>query len=101
MLFQPQSTDCLNRFRFNHPGWDPSQGPITQPILYSGDSGSSTYHALQAKVVKRLGNGYEFTGNYTWARGFSYNPDYFVQDPRLNYGLNSFDRTHTFNFYNV
>ena len=97
-----QTPACLARFPFyNHLGWDPTLQPITQPILYAGDDGSANYHALQAKLVKRFAAGYQFSANYTWAKGLSYNPDYFVQDPQINYGVNPFDRAHTFNFYNV
>jgi hypothetical protein len=97
-----QTPNCLARFPYyNRPGWPASPQPITQAINYAGDDASSNYNSLQAKVVKRFSHGYEFDANYTWAKGQSYNPDYFVQAPRLNYGVNLFDRAHTFIFYNV
>jgi hypothetical protein len=90
-----QTPACLDRYPFyNAFAW-------TQPITYGGGVASADYNALQAKLVKRFSQGYEFNANYTWAKGLGYQADYYIQNPSLNRGLNIFDRTHTFNFYNV
>jgi Carboxypeptidase regulatory-like domain/TonB dependent receptor len=89
-----KSQDCLNSYPFNAFGW-------TQTINLAGGVASANYNALEAKLVKRFSKGYEFNANYTWAKGIGYQADYFDHDPALNRGVNIFDRTHTFNFYNV
>jgi hypothetical protein len=92
---EAQAPGCLNRYPFYSKfGW-------TQGISYSGDDASSNYNSLQAKVVRRFNKGYEFQANYTWAKGLGYNAPYYNQNPGLDYGLNVWDRTHTFIFYNV
>jgi hypothetical protein len=88
------SSACLDRYPYSNFGW-------TQAINYSGDDASSNYNSLQAKLVKRFTKGYEFQANYTWAKGLGYDASYYNQNPGLDYGLNTFDRKHTFIFYNV
>lgn len=88
------SPACLQGYPFNAFGW-------TQTITFDGGVASANYNALQTKLVKRFTKAYEFGANYTWAKGIGYQADYFAQDPALNRGVNIFDRTHTFNFYNV
>src|ERR1700722_4517336 len=88
------SPDCLNSYPFSAFGW-------TQVINFAGGAASANYNALEAKLVKRFSKGYEFNANYTYAKGIGYQADYFDQDPTINRGVNIFDRTHTFNFYNV
>ena len=86
---------CLDRYPFYSKfGW-------TQGVNYAGDDASSNYNSLQAKLVKRFNKGYEFHANYTWAKGLGYNAPYYNQNPGLDYGLNPWDRKHTFIFYNV
>ena len=86
---------CLDRFPFYRSfGW-------TQGITYAGDDASSNYNSLQAKLVKRFTKGYEFQANYTWAKGLGYDANYYNQSPGLDYGVNAYDRKHTFIFYNV
>jgi hypothetical protein len=99
----PQSAACLGRYPYYNPAFTDTQKPRqwTQPIIYFGGVASANYNAFQGKLVKRFSNGYEFNANYTWAKGIGYQSDYYVQDPRLSRGVNSFDRRHTFNFYNV
>lgn len=90
-----QTPACLQRFPFyTQFGW-------TQPITYGAGVASANYNAMQAKLVKRWSKGYEFNANYTWAKGIGYQVDYYAQNPGLNRGVNIFDRTHTFNLYNV
>jgi hypothetical protein len=90
----PKSTACLERYPFYSFGW-------SQAINYYGDDASSNYNSMQAKLVKRLTKGYEFQANYTWAKGLGYDASYYNQNPGLDYGLNTYDRKHTFIFYNV
>jgi hypothetical protein len=90
-----KSPNCLARYPFySNFGW-------TQVIDYAGDDASSNYNSLQAKLVKRFTKGYEFQANYTWAKGLGYDATYYNQNPRLDYGVNDYDRKHTFIFYNV
>jgi hypothetical protein len=85
---------CLQRYPYAEFGW-------TQMITLSGGLATANYNALQTKIVKRFSKGFEFNANYTWSKGIGYQADYFDQDPRLNRGVNVFDRTHTFILYNV
>jgi carboxypeptidase family protein len=92
---EANAADCIQRYPFGNAfGW-------TQAITLNGGVASASYNALQAKVVKRFSGGYEFNANYTWGKGIGYQADYFVQQPRLNRGVNIFDRTHTFILDNV
>jgi hypothetical protein len=92
--------DCLGRHPFyswlgaGNPGW-------TQQINYSGDDASSNYNSLQARLVKSFSSGYQFQASYVWAKGLGYDSDYYNQDPKLDYGVNTYDRRHTFTFFNV
>jgi hypothetical protein len=97
------SPACLDRYPFynNAPNSQLCNFCWTQPINYTGDDGSSNYNSLQSRLVKRFSKGYEFQANYTWAKGLGYDGTYYNQNPRLNYGVNLFDRRHTFVFYNV
>jgi hypothetical protein len=39
--------------------------------------------------------------HYTWAKGLGYDTNYYAIDPKLNYGVNDFDRKHAFVLTNV
>ena len=94
-LTAANQANCSSRYPyFTRFGW-------TQAITYGGGLASANYNALQTKFVKRFSSGYEFNANYTYAKGIGYQSDYFAQDPTLDRAVNIFDRTHTFNFYNV
>jgi hypothetical protein len=91
----PSNSPCLDRHPF-YPSF-----AWTQPIASFGDVASANYNSLQAKLVKRFTKGYEFHANYTWAKGLGYDSSYYNQNPGLDYGVNDFDRKHTFIFYNI
>jgi len=74
---------------FSSLGW-------TQTISYFGNNASSAYESLQVKLDRRFSHSFEFRAAYTWSRGSGYVEDYFAVDPRVNYGVNDFDRTHAF-----
>lgn len=94
-LTSSNQSNCSSRYPyFNRFGW-------TQAITYGGGVASANYNALQAKLVKRFSKGYEFNANYSYAKGIGYQADYYVWEPELDRGVNIYDRTHTFNFYNV
>lgn len=91
----PQPDACQARYPyFNRFGW-------TQPVPFFGDSASTSYNSLQTKLVKRFSKGYQFVAHYVWAKGLGYDQDYFAINPRLNYGVNDFDRPHRFVLYNI
>lgn len=94
--FRPaQPAVCQTRYPFfNRYGW-------TQSIAYFGDDASENYNSLQAKFSKRFNRGYQLQMSYVWGKGLGYDSDYFVHDPRLNYGPDDFDRTHRFILFNV
>jgi hypothetical protein len=95
------TASCLNRYPFYAKSYNNIPFQWTQPITLNGGITSANFNALQARVIKRFSQTYEFNANYTWSKGISYQADYYIQDPRLNRGVNAFDRTHTFVFYNV
>jgi hypothetical protein len=97
-----QTPACLDRYPYYAP-LHPDGTPFgwTQQITYGAGVSSANYNALQTKVVKRFSNGYEFNANYSWAKGIGYQSDYYALQPQLNRGVNIYDRTHTFIFYNV
>ena len=67
-------------------------------IEYREGAGSSNYHALQAKVDRRLNNGLQFGLAYTFSKTMDYAnfrellPTY--MDHSRNYGKSTFDQTH-------
>ncbi len=73
-------------------------GPFgwTQDMRYHANDASNHYHALQTKVEKRFSRGYQFLAHYTWSRNTNFDSDYYVWDPKLNYGVVDFNRTHVF-----
>ena len=68
---------------------------------------NSNYNSLQSSVTKRLSHGFQFLGSYTWSRNLdetsgSSGSEVFElwlltndqRNPRGDYGLTDFDRTH-------
>lgn len=68
----------------------------TQTINYFGNNASAVYESFQAKLEKRFTHDIEFHATYTWSKGSGYVEDYYAVNPRVNYGVNDFDRTHAF-----
>jgi hypothetical protein len=66
----------------------------TQGIFNIGSDASNNYNALQVKMEKRFTAAYALLAHYTWAKGLGYDFDYFTIDPKLNYGVNDYDRKH-------
>jgi len=91
--FGSLSTDERKPF-FKRFGW-------TQQINYSGSDASDNYSSLQVVMEKRFAKGYQFLAHYTWSKALGYDSDYFVTDPRLNYGVANTDRKHVFVLANV
>ena len=76
--------------------------PQYAAVVYGTNPGSSTYHALQLQMTKRLSHGFTHYFAYTWSRSLGENSidgamEYW--DPRnrsLNKSLLPFHRTHDF-----
>jgi outer membrane receptor protein involved in Fe transport len=68
----------------------------TQGIDFFSNTGKSVYNAIQAKLTKRFSNGWSLLTHYTYQKAKNNDPDYFFQDPDLNYGPASFVRTHVY-----
>ena len=71
-------------------------------VLFSAE-GISNYSALQLQVRKRLSNGLQFTGSYTWSHALDEQSGlglFFTGNnpvtPRSSYGSADFDQTHVF-----
>ncbi|HKE22102.1 MAG TPA: hypothetical protein VKB88_06905, partial [Bryobacteraceae bacterium] len=80
-------------------------------VLVFDNEGNSSYHALQARVERRFGHGFQLAASYTWSKDIdsTSNTAGSVQDPtntgitsvpvsqgglRLDRGLSDYDRTH-------
>lgn len=104
----------------------PLQGVATDQNSFTvtRSDGQSTYHSLQATVIKRAAHGLQFLGSYTLSKSIdngsapgggartdgtfdrSSGGDSSIVvgnrvDPRANRGLSDFDRTHRFVFHGV
>jgi hypothetical protein len=82
--------------RVRYPGYDMNS------VLYEAE-GISNYHALQVQMHKRLSNGLQFTGSYTWSHALDEQSGlglFFTGNnpltPRANYASADFDQTHVF-----
>jgi hypothetical protein len=96
---EPVST---SEFAGNAPVRVPYIGYDMNSVLFSAE-GISNYHALQLQVRKRLSNGLQFTGTYTWSHTLdeqSGNGLFFTGNnpvtPRSSYASADFDLTHVF-----
>lgn len=85
---------------------DPAAQCSTGAIYYGGPSILSRYSALQVKLDKRFGNGFQLTGAYALARYTTYvpvqliNPNSF-SDHSKNFGLSSAVPKHQFTFSGI
>lgn len=61
-----------------------AQLPNVNTVLYFGDFGFSTYHALQASLNRRMSNGLAINASYTWAHSID---DYINQADGDTWGL--------------
>jgi hypothetical protein len=68
----------------------------TQGIDFFSNTGKSRYNSVQAKLTKRWTGNYSLLTHYTFQKAKNNDPDYFFQDPDLNYGPANFIRTHVF-----
>ncbi len=96
---EPVST---SEFAGNAPIRVPYVGYDMNSVLFSAE-GISNYNALQLQVRKRLSNGLQFTGTYTWSHALDEQSGqglFFTGNnplvPRSNYGSADFDQTHVF-----
>ena len=91
-----------NEFSGNAPIRVPFPGYDMNSVLFKAE-GTSNYAALQAQVRKRLSNGLQFTGSYTWSHSLDEQSGtglFFTgNNPlnlRANYASSDFDQTHVF-----
>ncbi len=74
---------------FNSFGW-------SQTIGFLENDADNHYNSLQVKLSKRLSQGSQFVGHYTWQKTLGENNSYFIYDSKLDYGPRDWDRTHVF-----
>jgi len=91
-----------NEFSGNAPIRVPYPGYDMNSVLYKAE-GTSNYNALQVQVRKRLSNGLQFTGSYTWSHALDEQSGlglFFTGNnplnPKSNYASADFDQTHVF-----
>jgi len=63
--------------------------PALGTVPVNDTEGTSIYHGLQMQVQRRLTNGFQFTGSYTWSHAIDNSPSGFDSDYR--YGGNVVD----------
>jgi len=85
--------------KFTYADW-PGVQCCSGDLGFAGNDASNNYKALQIKVDKRLSNGMQFMGHYTYARAYDYNDDY-IADPKVVYGRDPFTRNSVFVFTSV
>ena len=98
--FQPSNADPANP---SSPLASAFLRPVTgyQDITQREWAASSNYHSLQVTATRRYAYGLQFGGAWTWSKALDYNDSDtelvspFVPVRVWNYGLASFDRTHT------
>jgi hypothetical protein len=96
---EPIST---NEFSGNAPIRVPYPGYDMNSVVYKAE-GNSNYNALQVQVHKRLSNGLQFTGSYTWSHSLDDQSGlglFFTGNnplvPSASYASSDFDQTHVF-----
>jgi hypothetical protein len=68
----------------------------TQGVDFFSNTGKTRYNSFQAKLTRRFTGGYSLLTHYTYQKAKNNDPEYFFQDPDLNYGPANFIRTHVF-----
>jgi hypothetical protein len=91
-----------NEYAGNAPLRIPFPGYDMNSVLFEAE-GTSNYEALQMQVKKRLSNGLQFTGSYTWSHSLDEQSGlglFFTGnnplDLKSNYASSDFDQTHVF-----
>jgi hypothetical protein len=91
-----------NEYAGNAPLRVPFPGYDMNSVLFKAE-GTSNYDALQMQVKKRLSNGLQFTGSYTWSHSLDEQSGlglFFTGnnplDLKANYASSDFDQTHVF-----
>ena len=68
----------------------------TQGIDFFSNTGRSRYNAMQAKLTRRLANGFSLVTHYTLQSHKNDDGSYFFVDPDVDYGPANFIRTHVY-----
>jgi hypothetical protein len=70
-------------------------------VLVIDNAGNSSYHALQARVDRRFGHGFQVAASYTWSKAIDSTSDNGLTSVpisqgglKLDRGLSDYDRTH-------
>src|ERR1700722_1575434 len=91
-----------HKYAGNAPLRVPFPGYDMNSVLFKAE-GTSNYDALQMQVKKRLSNGLQFTGSYTWSHSLDEQSGlglFFTGnnplDLKANYASSDFDQTHVF-----
>ena len=67
-------------------------------LTWFGNDASSNYNAFQAKLEKRFTNGLQFIAHYTYASAFAFDSNYYIDAPRIAYGVDPWSRKNVFVF---
>lgn len=101
-LFLDNEPVFTNEFSGNAPIRVPYPGYDMNSVSYKAE-GTSNFNALQLQVHKRLSNGLQFTGSYTWSHALDEQSGlglFFTGNnpltPRANYASSDYDQTHVF-----
>ncbi len=68
----------------------------SQDITSTAPAARANYNALQTTLEQRFASGFQFLASYTWSKAMNYGAQYFVHDPRVEYGENDINRTNNF-----
>lgn len=66
------------------------------PGDYFGNDADNKYNALQVKVEKRVSQGLQFLGHYTYSKAYFYDGGYFSVDKKFAWGPDDYNRNHAF-----
>jgi outer membrane receptor protein involved in Fe transport len=65
-------------------------------LTWFGNDSSSNYNALQIKAEKRFSNGLQFLAHFTYAHANAFDSSYYIDDPRVAYGPDPWNRNRVF-----